>query len=79
MQGLFQYCPSSLVKMYINSSTFPLDIKFWYNSSIFKFSSIDGHHEFSFMRMSWQFVSVGIAFNVRAMSFKSATSAAFMA
>ena len=28
MQGLFQHCPSCLVKMYINSSTLPVDTKF---------------------------------------------------
>ena len=29
--------------MYLNSSIFPVDIKFQYNSSISTFSSIDGH------------------------------------
>ena len=43
MEGLFQYFSCSLMKMFINSSIFPVDIKFQYNSSIFKFSSIDGH------------------------------------
>ena len=37
---------SSLVKMYINSSIFPVDKKFQYNSSIFKFSNMDGHPVF---------------------------------
>ena len=43
MEELSQYFSSSLVKMYINSSMFPLDIKFQNNSSIFKFSNIDVH------------------------------------
>ena len=41
--SLFQYSFSSPVKNYINSSIFPLDIKFQHNSRIFRFSSFDGH------------------------------------